>query len=370
MMLRSSSTPVLGSLLSSYSESPNHNHHSEFNSPRHIQKKLSFHHTQAAGHLHVISPSSHSFNSSTSVNAEFTCNGRDSGQKIGFRRAQSEGNLEGLLSESCNKLDELGHSILSKKFPRKPGCAVLQTIPAFSVYNPSRKYEDNEVEEDEDEEEESGDGEMIQAQNGNQRMLTKAGIEDLNMEFFNNNKWLNDSSVIVQENDNVLSKMHLARGLGAISGGFIGGGGGGHHEHKTREFGGEGDDGVNMEEFYKKMVEANPGNPLFLRNYAQFLHQSKKDLGGAEEYYSRAILADPEDGEILSQYAQVTWELHGDEDRASGYFERAVQASPEDSHVLGAYAGFLWETEEVEDDHCTIPPLLHDNVIAAAAAAF
>jgi predicted ATPase len=27
------------------------------------------------------------------------------------------------------------------------------------------------------------------------------------------------------------------------------------------------------EEYYKKMVQENPGNPLFLRNYAQFLYQ-------------------------------------------------------------------------------------------------
>jgi hypothetical protein len=28
-----------------------------------------------------------------------------------------------------------------------------------------------------------------------------------------------------------------------------------------------------VEEYYKKMVQQNPGNPLFLRNYAQFLYQ-------------------------------------------------------------------------------------------------
>lgn len=31
--------------------------------------------------------------------------------------------------------------------------------------------------------------------------------------------------------------------------------------------------GGNVEEYYKKMVEENPNNPLFLRNYAQFLSQ-------------------------------------------------------------------------------------------------
>ncbi|KAG2727783.1 hypothetical protein I3843_01G170300 [Carya illinoinensis] len=107
--------------------------------------------------------------------------------------------------------------------------------------------------------------------------------------------------------------------------------------------------GSNVEEYHKKMVEDNPNNPLFLRNYAQFLCQSKGDLQTAEEFYMRTILADPSDGEIMSQYAKLVWELYHDQDKALSYFERAVQASPGDSHVLAAYASFLWETEDEED---------------------
>ncbi|XP_074279038.1 uncharacterized protein LOC141603964 [Silene latifolia] len=370
MMLRSSSTPILGSLLSSYSESPNHHHnhhhhhHPEFNSPKHVPNKLFFHHAQA-GHLHLTSPSSHLFYSSPCVNSEIISTDRDSGLKSGFRRAQSEGNLEGLLSDSCNSFDEFNHPNLTKKFPRKPSCAVLQSIPSFSVYNPNRKYEEGEEEEEEQESGEESEEEMIKAESGNYEGTSmNVQSEDLSMAFINN-MWLQDINVVVEQNDGATTKMHLAKGLGAMSGGFNGSGGG-YKEHKTREFGGEGGDEVSMEEYYKKMVEENPGSSLFLRNYAQFLHQTKKDLRGAEEYYSRAILMDPGDGEILSKYAQVTWELHGDEDRAVTYFDRAVQASPEDSHILAAYAGFLWETEDAEDDLCTLPPLLHDTAIAAA----
>ena len=88
---------------------------------------------------------------------------------------------------------------------------------------------------------------------------------------------------------------------------------------------------------YKKMIEEDPCNGIFLRNYAQFLYrvssslicstanlgtlsdlaekqsnkqshlfrhhfQVKRDYRRAEEYYSRAILADPDDGELLSEY--------------------------------------------------------------------
>ncbi|XP_050218044.1 uncharacterized protein LOC126668873 [Mercurialis annua] len=110
------------------------------------------------------------------------------------------------------------------------------------------------------------------------------------------------------------------------------------------------DKSCNFEEYYKKRVEEHPTNSLVLRNYAQFLYQSKRDLQGSEEYYSRAMLADPDDGEIKSQYAKLVWEVHRDGDKASSYFEQAVQASPQNSHVLGAYARFLWETEEDEED--------------------
>ncbi|XP_019165681.1 PREDICTED: uncharacterized protein LOC109161635 isoform X2 [Ipomoea nil] len=118
--------------------------------------------------------------------------------------------------------------------------------------------------------------------------------------------------------------------------------------------------GISTEEHYKKMVEENPGNPLLLRNYAQFLYQTKKDAKKAEEYYSRAILADPADGEVLSQYAKLIWEVHGDAENATSYFERAVQAAAGDSHVEAAYASFLWEVEdnEEEDDGVDMPPTI------------
>ncbi|XWS13928.1 hypothetical protein CRYUN_Cryun36dG0080800 [Craigia yunnanensis] len=108
---------------------------------------------------------------------------------------------------------------------------------------------------------------------------------------------------------------------------------------------------VNAEDYYRRMVQENPCNPLVLSNYARFLHQFKGDLEGAEEYYSQAIQADPGDGETMSQYAKLVWDLHHDHDKASHYFERAVGATPGDSHVLAAYACFLWETEEDEDDN-------------------
>ncbi|KAK1653079.1 hypothetical protein QYE76_070884 [Lolium multiflorum] len=101
-----------------------------------------------------------------------------------------------------------------------------------------------------------------------------------------------------------------------------------------------------IEAHYKQLIDEDPCNGLFLRNYARFLYQVKGDRRRAEEYYSRAILADPDDGELLAEYAKLVWEVHGDEDRASGYFERAARADTNNSHVLAAQAAFLWDTDD------------------------
>ncbi|OIW13128.1 hypothetical protein TanjilG_32109 [Lupinus angustifolius] len=102
------------------------------------------------------------------------------------------------------------------------------------------------------------------------------------------------------------------------------------------------------EDDFKKMVDENPNNPLFLKKYAQFLFQSKGDLQAAHDYYSRAIIADPIDGEMISEYARLEWKLHCDHEKASNLFEQAVQATPGNSNILAAYACFLWETEDEE----------------------
>lgn len=142
------------------------------------------------------------------------------------------------------------------------------------------------------------------------------------------------------------SPLFLARGLGIdrIGSGLMNAGGDGGGGGGDRCYGGG--DQSDIEGYYKRMIDENPSNAVYLKNYAQFLYQKKGDIQRAEEYYSRAILLDPGDGEIMSQYAKLVWELHGDEERATNYFERAIQAAPQDSHVLASYAGFLWEAED------------------------
>ncbi|KAJ8749066.1 hypothetical protein K2173_013673 [Erythroxylum novogranatense] len=366
MLLRSSSTPVLGSLLSSFAESPNNNvnyhHETHYNNLKH----QIFHHTSLnklprhqTGSLNLTTPVSSSSSPISPSFAEFS----DHSHK-GFRRAQSEGNLEGLAYASCNHNPDFCSSSQSKKFSsyRPNKFAVLDTIPSFSSHNPKGPYEedddeketdieDQEEEEHLEEEEALAGGHLCSTNHMENMVLTEEIIvpdKTWNVDF------RGESGLICEE-------MYLARGIG-IEGGRNNGNGGNSSGGSSgrgggREFnsgGGDGDMG-GTEEYYKRMVQENPGNPLFLRNYAKYLYQTKQDLRGAEEYYSRAILADPKDGEILALYAQLVWELHHDQDRAASYFERAIQASPEDSHIHSAYASFLWDIEDDEDEQEVAP---------------
>nr|ABK23843.1 unknown [Picea sitchensis]ACN40445.1 unknown [Picea sitchensis] len=119
--------------------------------------------------------------------------------------------------------------------------------------------------------------------------------------------------------------------------------------------------------YYQSMLEANPGNPLLLSNYAKFLHEVQHDMAKAEEYYGRAILASPGDAEVLSLYAKFTWETQNDGVRAESYFDRAVKAAPDDCYVLSSYAHFLWNSEEEEDQN--YGPAEMQSVTASVSAA-
>ncbi|GLJ49028.1 hypothetical protein SUGI_1034270 [Cryptomeria japonica] len=110
-------------------------------------------------------------------------------------------------------------------------------------------------------------------------------------------------------------------------------------------------DSISTDVYYQKMLEANPQNPLLLRNYAKFLHEVQRDIERAEKWYGRAILASPGDGEILVLYAKFIWEIHNDAARAEAYYDRAVKAASQDCYVLGSYANFLWDSENNEDEN-------------------
>ncbi|KAG4932913.1 hypothetical protein JHK87_046915 [Glycine soja] len=140
--------------------------------------------------------------------------------------------------------------------------------------------------------------------------------------------------------------------VAVVEGGGVGGGGGGWDNGDGGGSGfwdsNNGNDSTDL--YYRTMIEANPGNPLFLGNYARYLKEVRGDYVKAEEYCSRAILANPNDGKVLSMYADLIWESQKDASRAETYFDQAVKAAPDDCYVLASYAHFLWDAEEDEDD--------------------
>ncbi|CAA7059058.1 unnamed protein product [Microthlaspi erraticum] len=132
-------------------------------------------------------------------------------------------------------------------------------------------------------------------------------------------------------------------------GGIIHGGGKGRSG--GRSDGGDGDgDQDTTDVHYRKMIDANPGNGIFLSNYAKFLKEVRKDYLKAEEYCGRAILTNPNDGNVLAMYAELVWTIHKDSFRAETYFNQAVAASPDDCYVQASYARFLWDAEEEEEE--------------------
>ncbi|KAI4302593.1 hypothetical protein MLD38_038317 [Melastoma candidum] len=322
MMLRSSSTPVLGSLLASSSSSSLYHNVSDGPLELHHHGKLPSHH-----------PATPISCSSSPVIDTF----RGKGNGGGFRRVHSEGNLEVVATE--------GNRCLPHAATRPRGSLkILDSIPSFSLRG--------EGSEDEDEEDK---GSVIDDLD-----CGKAAVRNN----VSHTAYLR-TVVLEKKREGVRPEvMYLAKGLGIHEtsvhgscdneGGFGEGNGrcGGSSSGGGRSGRGGGGDGygLDLEGYYKKIVEEDPGNPLFLQNYAQFLYKVKGDLEKAEEYYSRAVLTDPGNGEILSQYAKLVWELRHDHDMASSYFESAARASPEDSHVQAAYAGFLWDAEDTNDE--------------------
>lgn len=133
---------------------------------------------------------------------------------------------------------------------------------------------------------------------------------------------------------------------------------------------GGGDSNNNLDGHYRKLLEANPGHPLLLRNYARFSYEVRNDVKKAEEYCERAILASPGDADVLCLYANLIWDVYNDKRRAESYFQRAVEAAPDDCYVVGGYANFLWNTEEDEEETAPVKEsyVFYNNSIATTTA--
>lgn len=243
MMLRSSSTPVLGSLLSSFADSPS-------NETTHIVKHLPPLPATSVPHHH--NNNKLSLYQTQTGSLTLSCNSSPISPSIsdkGFRRAQSEGNLEGLAyahahaASSCNK-----SSVLT-----------LETIPSFSFANHNKSLREEDDEEEDEESDEFQEEGRVKSMLVTEKMRVEKGT--CSVDYYGE-----------QEEMKYVSMMGL--GFEACGDGM--GGNGGDYNNSMGSGSSGGDDGERsqeVEEYYKKMVEENPRNPLVLRNYAQFLHQ-------------------------------------------------------------------------------------------------
>ncbi|XP_022760370.1 uncharacterized protein LOC111306760 [Durio zibethinus] len=342
MLLRSSSAPVIGSLLFPFSDSPNKDLDTTYRLLHGNHDGKVYFHGQENLNLtpfsHASSPLSHSISGFPQCNQE-----SGSFRLKGLRRAKSEGSLERLDYSSCD-IAQFVDSRTPKKSFYRDHITMLHSVPSFSIFNEG--LEDGQLGEEALERtvtiEESidavGNADFSFGKKS-MELIQEEGEEE--EEISNRIQSSNNQEVELEPPS---PPMYLATGLGIDGVGF-------GAMADAVDFGSmDLDEDGDPEEFHKRLVDEYPCHPLFLRNYAKFL-QSKGDLQGAEDYYHRATLADPEDGEILLQYAKIVWDWHKDKDRALSYFERAVQASPQDSNVLGAYASFLWEIGDDGEEH-------------------
>lgn len=231
MLLKSSSTPILGSLLSSssphhFNESPsaNHQHHS-------LDKATSL---PSSSFPHPPKPPAFSCHHLPSL-SDSSCSSGDPSAASGIRRARSDGNL---------------HSILSSG--RKANRS-LDSLPSFS--NTERREKDcneNEGEDDEFDEGLNGGGFSFVGRSQNSNLVEGGG-----------------------DGGSLGLPLFLARGLGIdrLGSGLLNGGGGGGEGGGGDTTNGGGEDKSDIEMYYRRMVDENPSSALFLSNYAQFLYQ-------------------------------------------------------------------------------------------------
>ncbi|KAA8525465.1 hypothetical protein F0562_007320 [Nyssa sinensis] len=185
-------------------------------------------------------------------------------------------------------------------------------------------------------------------------------------------RWLlnpgSDESLVAEEDEECALLAGSSGGGGMISSGGGGGGGGGDSgdEYSGSSHGFEGTD-----EYYQKMIKANPGNPLLLGNYARFLKEVRGDIVKAEEYCGRAIVGNANDGNVFSLYGELIWHAHRDGRRAHCYFDQAVQAAPQDCYVLASYARFLWDAEDEDEGKEKDEKQQHEiNITSASPTSF
>lgn len=168
--------------------------------------------------------------------------------------------MEGLAHGSFD-IDEFRRSSTSKKYFAETHKVMLETAPSFSIYNLTKGVEGEEASYPEETEREASVLERTVA-SGEFSIASKVmGLIEEEEEEEDENSF--QKVGVEEEIEPVSPPMYLATGLGIDGAGF----GGRRFGFEDADF----DEGGDVEEHYRRMLDADPCNPLFLRNYAQLL---------------------------------------------------------------------------------------------------
>ncbi|RZC44278.1 hypothetical protein C5167_037232 [Papaver somniferum] len=270
MMLRSSSTPLLGSLLSSYSESPNHRDYETHNPNSEVLKKISF--THGGNSINFSSYSTCNNASSLTRSISGVSDSSDTSSSNGFRRAQSDGNLKGLAAASSDMEDQdLFSQFSSNNNPFKSSkrtTSMLQSIPSFSVYNSNGGFEDDDEEDYEDEK----DGSLQRSVTIGENIMSMGSGEFT---------FGGEKMGLIQEND---------------------------EDNQFNEFQYSKGDLWGADEYYSRAVLADPRDGDILAQYARLVWELHHDYERASSYFERAVQAAPEGSHVHAAYASFLWE--------------------------------------------------------------
>ncbi|KAL0354796.1 UNVERIFIED_CONTAM: hypothetical protein Sradi_3926500 [Sesamum radiatum] len=144
---------------------------------------------------------------------------------------------------------------------------------------------------------------------------------------------------LARERERVPQTLVMGGGVAGGGGGGICGGGRGSNDGSGSDSQDPGSwhGSENTDAYYEMMIQANPGNPLLLANYAKFLKETQRDAARAETYFDQAVKTDPNDCYVLASYARFLWDVEDDEDDVKGEYGTQRTSSPskllqEESH--------------------------------------
>ena len=108
------------------------------------------------------------------------------------------------------------------------------------------------------------------------------------------------------------------------------------------------DDVKEKDKIFQEGLKAHPASHELMGNYANFLHDIRKEYDKAESYYIKALELDPNDADYNGNYASFLHDIRKEYDKAESYYIKALELDPNSAIKNGNYAQFLLANGEKE----------------------